>query len=187
MKKIPSLFLRDEGNKALVTEVVNPDCAWVLVGEGRPTEKRDGTACLIRDGKLLKRFDAKNGKTPPEGFEPCEPAPMADGHWPGWVPVTQGAEDQWHVEALLKNAELVAQNGTYELIGAKINGNPYGYEQGNYLERHGTRLIEAMQGPTTFEKIKAYLLKTPIEGIVWHHPNGRMAKIKRRDFGFPWP
>jgi hypothetical protein len=26
-----------------------------------------------------------------------------------------------------------------------------------------------------------------IEGIVWHHQDGRMAKIKRRDFGYPWP
>ena len=26
-----------------------------------------------------------------------------------------------------------------------------------------------------------------IEGIVWHHPDGRMAKIKRRDFGLSWP
>ena len=26
-----------------------------------------------------------------------------------------------------------------------------------------------------------------IEGIVWHHPDGRMVKIKARDFGLPWP
>jgi hypothetical protein len=24
---------------------------------------------------------------------------------------------------------------------------------------------------------------TNIEGIVWHHPDGRMAKLKLRDFG----
>ena len=26
-----------------------------------------------------------------------------------------------------------------------------------------------------------------VEGIVWHHPDGRMVKIKRKDFGFKWP
>ena len=25
-----------------------------------------------------------------------------------------------------------------------------------------------------------------LEGIVWHHPDGRWAKIKRRDFGLKW-
>ena len=34
--------------------------------------------------------------------------------------------------------------------------------------------------PTT---IKAYLADGKIEGIVWHHPDGRMVKIKAKDFG----
>jgi hypothetical protein len=25
-----------------------------------------------------------------------------------------------------------------------------------------------------------------IEGIVWHHPDGRMVKIKKKDFGYKW-
>jgi len=36
--------------------------------------------------------------------------------------------------------------------------------------------------PRTFEAIKAYLGQRDIEGIVWHHPDGRIVKIKKRDF-----
>ena len=38
--------------------------------------------------------------------------------------------------------------------------------------------------PTLFIDGAFYM---PIEGIVWHHPDGRMAKIKARDFGIQWP
>lgn len=30
------------------------------------------------------------------------------------------------------------------------------------------------------------LVENVIEGLVWHHDDGRMAKIKRRDFGLKW-
>jgi hypothetical protein len=26
-----------------------------------------------------------------------------------------------------------------------------------------------------------------MEGVVWYHEDGRMVKIKRRDFGLKWP
>jgi hypothetical protein len=31
--------------------------------------------------------------------------------------------------------------------------------------------------------IAQYLREHDIKGIVWHHPDGRMAKIKGKDFG----
>jgi hypothetical protein len=31
--------------------------------------------------------------------------------------------------------------------------------------------------------LKAYLAYKDIEGIVWHHSDGRMVKIKGKDFG----
>jgi hypothetical protein len=39
-----------------------------------------------------------------------------------------------------------------------------------------------------YDAIKAFLEEHPIEGIVWQDIQlRRMAKIKRRDFGLPWP
>lgn len=36
--------------------------------------------------------------------------------------------------------------------------------------------------PRTFDALKGYLANKTIEGIVWHHPDGRMVKIKAKDF-----
>lgn len=181
MKKIPSLFKRDyEGNRQIYNEVVE-GCQWVLNGEGTPTIKYDGTACMVRDYILYKRYDVKGNRKPPDGWEPCEPAPNEHtGHWPGWVPVSDGSEDQWFREAFTGTEG----NGTYELVGPKVQGNPYGLIY-HYLWRHGDKIIEG--DPRTFEDIRSFLDEMWMEGIVWHHPDGRMAKIKRRDFGLPWP
>ena len=37
--------------------------------------------------------------------------------------------------------------------------------------------------PRTFVALRDYLQRHDIEGIVWHHPDGRMVKIKGKDFG----
>lgn len=188
MKKIPTLFIRDMATK-LVTPEVTPGCEWVIEGQGTATEKVDGTSCLVRDGKLYKRYDAKHGKTPPPDFEPAQDEPDEHtGHWPGWVPVGDGPDDRWHREAWTetwnRNADGTLVDGTYELVGPKVQGNPYDLQE-HHLWRHGdTALLDA---PNTFAELKVYLFDSHIEGIVWHHPDGRMAKAKRRDFGLPWP
>jgi hypothetical protein len=51
------------------------------------------------------------------------------------------------------------------------------------LVRHGTDVLTDV--PRDFGGIRDYLRDADIEGIVWHHPDGRMVKIKKRDFGFP--
>ena len=73
MKKIPSLFKRDyEGNRLVYPEVVE-GCEWVLAGEGVASRKWDGTACLVQDGKLYKRYDAKQGKPDRPVMAPPQP------------------------------------------------------------------------------------------------------------------
>ena len=183
MKKIPSVFKRDYEGTRLVTNEIVLGCEWVLNGEGIATEKHDGTACMIRDNKLYKRYDAKKGKAHPVTWEPCEAEPDKEtGHWPGWLPVGAGPEDKWHRQAFAKPTKW--QNGTYELIGPKVQSNPYGLTE-HRLVPHG--LVSLDDAPRTFDLIKDYLAEHSIEGIVWHHPDGRMAKIKRKDFGFEWP
>ena len=65
MKKIPTIFIRNPEAMRFVTEEWHPDCLWVRDREGKPTVKRDGTACLIRNNKLYKRYELKPGKAPP--------------------------------------------------------------------------------------------------------------------------
>jgi hypothetical protein len=184
MKKIISLFKRDYGgespkglgNRLCYNEVVE-GAEWVIAGEGIATQKWDGTCCMIRSGRLYKRYDAKHGKTPPQNFEPAQDADPVTGHWPGWIPVGDGPEDRWHREALAANPDL--QNGTYELVGPRIQGNPENINE-HRLFRHGVNLLDA---PRTFDGLRDFFLAHDMEGIVWHHPDGRMVKVKAKDFG----
>lgn len=186
MKKIPTIFDRNWETDRLVRDIVNPDAQWVFDGEGIATEKIDGTSCMVRDDVLYKRYDLKPGKTPPAGFEQSGEADAVTGRIQGWVPVGDGPEDKYHREAFGRLSEMVSMiiDGTYELIGPKIQGNPYDLEY-HVLEPHG--FVRLHNVPLDFTGLQAYLGQENIEGIVWHHPDGRMAKIKARDFGIKWP
>ena len=194
MKKMPCLFVREfHGRDFTITSQVAPGCEWVLAGEGKATRKWDGTSCAIINGELYKRYDAKKDrktgqyKTPPEGAIPCGDADPLTGHWPHWVKVEERPEDQHHLKAweALELWEDELDDGTYELVGPGVNGNHDGFKVLTF-QRHGEALV-GLEGPLTFEGIREYLRETHIEGIVFHHPDGRMVKIRRDDFGFAWP
>lgn len=184
MKKIISLFQRNHDGDRLVRDEVVPGAEWVIAGEGTATQKLDGTACLIKSGHLWKRYEVKKKRKVPPIFMPASNMDPVTGKQQGWVPVGNGPEDQYHREAwedILDYFGLDLPDGTYELVGPKINGNPECFYR-HALRRHGAWHLN---GPPrrTFEDIKAYLGETAIEGIVWHHKDGRMVKIKAKDFG----
>ncbi len=184
MKKIISLFKRNyEGNRLVYNEIV-PGAEWVAAGEGKATVKIDGTSCLWKEDKLYKRYDAKKGKIPPAEFVPAQDPDPITGHWPGWLEVGDGPEDKWHREAV-KQKFNKEDGATYELIGLKIQGNPYNFPI-HLLVKHGSWIPDE-DPPRDFEGLKEYFSRTEIEGIVWHRENGDMVKIKRKDFGFEWP
>lgn len=181
MKKIPTIFERDwNGDRGRVLDKPHPDCAWVFAGEGVATKKMDGTACMIRDAKLYKRRELKPTDNAPEGMEIVGKDPET-GKIVGWMPVGGGPEDRWHREAFFYAD--VWLDGTYELVGPKIQGNPEGAAQ-HMLASHSLAR-KYPEAPRTFEGLKDWLARLDIEGLVFHHPDGRMAKIKKRDFGLP--
>lgn len=192
MKKIISLFQRNYNGDRLVRDEVTPGAEWVIAGEGIATRKFDGTCCLIRDGKLYKRYEVKKGGKPPANFEAANEIDEVTGKQQGWVPVGDGPEDQYHREAFALGVVYTGESagrfakttliddGTYELIGPKIQGNPEGTWR-HILVRHGKCIMK--DAPRDFEGLKYYLTEASyLEGIVWHHPDGRMVKIKRKDF-----
>ncbi len=182
MKKIISLFQRNYDTDRLVRDEVVPGAEWVLAGEGVATRKLDGTCCMIRDGKLFKRYELKAGKMPPPNFEPANEVDDNTGKQQGWVPVGSGPDDQYHRESMHNSPGLA--DGTYELIGPKIQGNPEGFPVHTLVAHSDPGLVMDDAPARTFDAIRDYLSSAPHEGIVWHHDDGRMVKIKRKDFGF---
>lgn len=202
MKKIKTLFVIDR-NTDMASDVLTAGAEWVIRGEGKATIKFDGSSAYFADGKLFKRFDRKLKSNfskmarsmgdkfvpedhmfneVPEGAIPCEAAPAAHSlHFPHWVPIGDGPEDKFHCEALANAGEL-KDGATYELVGPKVNGNPYKLER-HELWEHGS--VEFEVTDFTFEGLKKTLEgMVHEEGLVFHHPDGRMIKIRRKDYGF---
>jgi Family of unknown function (DUF5565) len=186
MRKIPSLFVRDwGGDRTYVTREVDPACTWVIDGEGVATRKYDGT-CMMFDGeRWWARRDVRPGKIAPPGFIALETDPET-GKTFGWEPVAQSSYARWHAEAMTGDDGETFDSwpaGTYELVGPKVNGDPEGHGFHTlifhgYAEQFG-------EAPRDFDGLAKWLHGLPYEGIVWHHPDGRMCKIKKRDFRVP--
>lgn len=184
MRKIPTLFLRDfNARPALVTPEPNPECTWVLNGEGSATRKWDGTCTMFdASGEWWARREVKPGKTPPPRFVPVS-TDEETGKIVGWEPASQSSFAKIHAEAVANT--VVDGPGTYELVGPKINLNPERFAW-PALIAHGwskpNERLEIESAPRDYEGLRNWLSKHSYEGLVFHHLDGRMAKIKRRDF-----
>lgn len=194
-----TLFIVDRSTD-LATNEIRKESAWALSGEAILTVKFEGTAALYKDGILYKRWDRrltkkymrlKNRlgsdfvaeehmfKETPSGAIPCEDKPdPVTFHHPHWVPVTDGNEDAMFREALANAVNLV-DGATYELVGPKIQGNMYNLDK-HELWMHGSKVIED-KIDLSFDGIKNWLRDNEVEGIVFHHPDGRMTKVRRKD------
>ncbi len=193
MKKIPTLFVREFDNHRVVNirDEITPGCEEAFL-HGIATVKIDGACCAIIGGELYKRYDAKHGKKPPEGAIPCCDPDSVTGHWPHWVKVdANDPGDRWFVRAAENTPFVfidgkprkVLLDGTYEAIGTHFNSNPYELE-GDMLVQHGVKVVELER---SFEAVKKHLEENNIEGLVFWLNNEPVCKIKRKDFGLPWP
>lgn len=190
MKKIQTIFERDwNTKKKLVIDKWVEGCEWVRDGEGYATQKFDGTPVLVAaNDKIFKRVDMKGKALPDGAFLAQEWPDKETGYWPAWVPCDKAnPQDKYFFEGYEKEKELhtVVLEGTYELIGPKINGNPENWPYHGLVE-HGS--VNFGIGPRTFDTIKKYLEEMPVEGLVFYTwDRTKLAKIKRRDYGIEWP
>lgn len=185
MKKIRTLFKRDFTNNGMIIPEYSAGTEWVLAGEGVATRKYDGTSVLIRDGKMLKRYELRPGKVAPPDFEEVD-RDATTGKAVGWVQVGWGSEDKWFREAIAGgNPDKVPvgqyPDGNYELLGPKVQGNPE-HAENHYLHDFMRKAEEYPDAPVGFEELKDWLADKDIEGLVWHHPDGHMVKIKKKDY-----
>lgn len=188
MRKIPTVFVRDPDDMRHLTNEVHPACRWVLAGEGVATRKYDGT-CTMFDGQWWARREVKPGGDTPAGFR-LEAEDPNTGKSFGWEPVERSSHGKAHRKALEAAGEVSWEHGTYELCGPKVNRNPEGYSE-HRLIRHATaeRVSSSGWPPRSTDHVAEYIAALVIslsavgwEGIVWHHPDGRMAKLKARDY-----
>lgn len=185
MNKIPTLFVRDPNNMSRVTREVTPGCEWVLAGEGCATRKWDGTNVRVTVSHgCAMNLEKRRNPTREE---------KAAGAEPGYVLASRDDPSDKHIFAAADATDYLKwPDGAWscEAIGPKIQGGADGedwrlvpFSLPGYAEQ--AALAEFM--PRTWGNIRDILNASGWEGIVWHHPDGRMAKIKRRDFGFKWP
>ncbi len=187
MEKIPSVFVRDQESPRLVTSEPTSGLDWWWEGLGTATEKFDGTACAVIRGQLYRRHHHKEekGVPPVEWLHWSFNPETASGH--GWLPVREGnPADRWHLEAWAP----AIPDGTYELVGPKVQSNPYKLDC-HELWQHSSRRVECVAPTRVFYALHDWFGAHPnMEGLVWHfHSPGQLeyAKLKRTDFGYEWP
>ena len=184
MKKMPTLIkieYLNGGDRVPTNEIQVP---WIDERLVFATRKWNGTAAMVYNGKLFKRFDLKTGRTLPKGRQAieCCAADTITGHHPHWVECLRNApEDKFFWEAFDKEEKW--ENGTYELVGVGINGNPEGLSERKLIP-HGRELVPSEHN--SIAEVFEYLQENPTaEGVVfWRNAaiDCDKCKLRRKDF-----
>ncbi|MEZ0110151.1 hypothetical protein ABH920_004166 [Catenulispora sp. EB89] len=183
MEKIPTIFERDD--RFHVVDKPRADCEWVFAGAGRATEKLDGTNArlTVRSGTIVRVEKRRNPSK----------AQKAAGIVDGWYVDTDehGAEDKWLREAAANTLVTAWPDGEHsvEALGPRIQGNPLGLEE-HICVPFNLTVPDYENAPRTYAELHDWLASLEsryapghlAEGVVFHHPDGRRAKIKRKDF-----
>ncbi len=186
MRKIPTIFDRnwETNRKVNANLVVDFDFANAVA-----TEKLDGMniRLTIRNETIVRVEKRRN----PTKIQKKQG--IVD---PWYVDAIQGApEDKWIFDAVEHSDFKDVPDGEWsaEALGKNIQGNPLNLDHNEVfifsLPQMRTKII-LDDAPHSYEALRSYLRHKKsfigndalIEGIVWHHPNGQMAKIKRKDF-----
>ncbi len=186
MPKLQSPFIREmKGNKYLVTNKITPDYEWVFEDESvMAIEKLDGinVSIVIEGGNVTQIYN----RTERIQF------------------INKGKS--WIIKGILNSKEKgyleFLGDGQFfgELIGPRVNRNPYRLEEHLWISFSGfcqNHLKYKSWGkyPKTFESISEWFKELMplytsmkgdrtgfVEGVIFTHPDGRMAKLRRDMF-----
>ncbi|MDQ0381741.1 hypothetical protein [Amycolatopsis thermophila] len=184
MEKIPTLFERDE--RFHVIDRPRAECAWVFEGAGVGTEKLDGTnvRLTVRSGQLVRVEKRRNPSK----------AQKRQGIVDGWYADAreESAEDKWILAAAAATDVSTWPDGEHscEALGPRIQGNPLALSS-HVCVPFDLRAPVIPDVPRGYAELRDFLATLEsrfapghlAEGIVFHHADGRRAKIKRTDFG----
>ena len=185
IKKIPTIFERDwNGDRSRVLNQINPAAQWVFDGEGNATRKIHGSGGEGWTDRSTGCRDLAPGQAEPDDFDLSD-HDKETGKKVGWMPTNREKPERivGTMQAWDAAAGCGLEDGVYELVGPKVQGDPEAVGA-HRLVRHGEGIAGPLDAvPRTFDALREWLTGKNIEGVVWHHPDGRMAKIKLRDFG----
>lgn len=212
MNKIPTIFLRDwDNDPSRITREWNPEAQWLLDNPhaALATVKKDGTNVRVTvsgdaygNQHLLvdkRRNPSKKEKVRARESGLPEPEPT-------YVPAQREDPGDKHIFAAVDATDFSdCPDGVFECeaLGPKIQGGvesdrpmlyPFSFDPELAFDPIQTIDLFELTPSKIHTTLEAYftgmgspLQSKPIEGIVWLGPEGKMAKIKRRDFGLPWP
>ena len=186
MKKILTIFDRNWESDRKVNPKLIVDFNFA---EAIATEKLDGMniRLTIRKGTVVRVEKRRNPTQLQKGEGIFEP----------WYVDAQESDtqDKWIFDAVRNTDFSTVVDGEWsgEAIGKNIQGNPLNLENNQvflFSLPDWKAKITLVDVPNNFDEMAAYLKNRKsvigndalIEGIVWHHPNGEMVKIKRKDF-----
>lgn len=182
VRKIPTVFVRDPDDRKRLTREIEAGCEWVIDGEGIATRKYDGTCMMLDDaGSWWARREVKRGRTAPLGFRALGTDPRT-GKTVGWEPADQSPFHRYLLDAIDVSGTYGA--GTYELCGPRVNKDPESFGHHVLVSHWAAERVRGLDGPRTYDLVESVLGAPDFrwEGVVFHHPDGRMAKVKRKDF-----
>lgn len=137
---------------------VAPGMDWVI-------EEKEGTPVQLWDGELVRIAKGTVSKWSNQGWEEANFSSLGILD----VVVVMG----------------VPKDGMYFFAGPGIKGNNHkfpGYHIFPFMDGNGTPW-----NPRNLEQLKLYFAQNPEKyGILYVHPDGRMAQVLRTDLGFEW-
>ena len=185
MNKIKTIFDRDwEGNRACINKYIE-DFSPNLLVDSKATEKLDGmnVRITVRNHTVVRVEKRRN----PDKIQKHKG--IED---PWYVDASESAEDKWIMDAVRNTSFLEVPDGEWsgECLGKNIQGNPLNLDK-NLVVFFSLGQAPVFENvPTDFEGLKTWLPiqkskfgnDCGIEGIVWHCSDGKMFKIKVKDF-----
>lgn len=196
MKKIPTLFDRDWSGTRKVIDKLDPrlldkEIDW---SQALCTEKFNGTNVAVQIYHNIYSYYKRKNPTKEEKKQGIEP---------GYTPVFKDSSNDKYIIKAFENTNIAYLQENYHLgdgfysaeaIGPKIQGNPYQLEKHQLVFFSIPQIIKQYSFSIIthdFNDLKnmlpnlhSFLGDMPIEGLVWHFPDGTMIKIKTQDFDY---
>lgn len=151
------------------------------------TLKADGCCCLVSGGKLYMRYESRKELEIPKDWIKVG---ISTEKYPICMRPLDPKIDKHAARCMedLSKRGITAPDGSYELVGEKVNGNNHQLK-GVYLCPHSTIVFDFTPEQKTFDFLECFFKQVDVEGFVCYNPETKeIYKIRRNCFeDLDWP